>query len=372
MDTQTSPGSPKLLTLVIGIVIGLLIAGGIFLVKSALESKDKESAKTTVETQGIILSVDQPTDGAITSDKNLAVSGSTGKDTTVVVTGGTKDEIVQTQGGKFTVKIELAEGESEIGVYAFDTDSGESAQTIIDALYLKDELALAPVLIAEASSTAETGQEKIEKLKEKISTTSSNLKKSSAVFKKTHVWGTVKTITDTSITIETNQGSLKTVFTDDFTKFFSIDTAGRSTIKLADLKVGDRVSVVGVSKDDSSGTAKFIVRKNNPSAKRHAILGKVKTVSTSSLTLTHLVQTDREFIVNVGNDTTVKIKGADDAAAAFKDIKAGDVVVAVGVPDKNGAIAATKIFVIPGGFKGVAPKEGTSSASPSATPSASQ
>ena len=364
MDTESKGSAPKLLILIIGLVIGLLIAGGIALVKSGLDS-DKTKEGVTTETTGILLSVSSPSQGDITSENKIIVKGSTGKDAIVVIAGGSEDAIVETKNGAFSQEIKLAEGENEIVVYAFDPDTGESAQTIVSVLYLDEELASVPVLIASShEETIEKNKERVEKIKKELSTKSADLKKTGSIYKRSHVFGTISAISNSTITIETKRGDVKDVFTDDFTKFFSVGKGGRSSIKFEDLKIGEKVSVVGIGSDDTSGKARFVVRIAKPITKRHAVLGKIKNISGNTLTLTHLTQTDREFTVIVGEGANIKIKSRDESKKV-SDIKKDDVIVAVGTVGKKGTITANKIFVVPGKREGLKPTDSTDSATPS-------
>jgi len=334
--------------------------------KFAIDNTGKET-KTTTETAGILLSIDAPTAGDVTSDAKLAVSGSTGKDTTVIITGGKDDVATQTKSGKFSADVALVEGENQLAVYAFDTNTGEAAQATVNILYLNEELARRNVLVAASNTDViETTKERIEDLREQLSTKSADLEESTAIYKRAHVFGTIISINKSDLTIETNNGSIKTVFTDEFTKFFSIGTKGKSTVKLEDLKVGTSVSAVGIGKDDPGGKAKFVVEQKRPMTKRHAASGKVKKVSGTTFTLTYLSQTDYTFTVSVGKGTVVKIKDQKDAASAT-DIKVGDVVVAAGAVGKYGTISATIVFIIPAKIETGQPKESTKSATPSST-----
>ncbi len=365
MFLRSQKGISLVIVLVVGLIVGLLIAGVIALINSQTTSEKK--ATTQVETKGILLSISKPSDGDVLGERKTTVSGSTGKNTIVAITGGTEDLVIETKSGKFSQEVSLAEGVNELVVYAFDTDTGESAQTTLSLAYLKDELGFIFNNFAVAGNhegTTEKNEARIESLKEKISTQSSSLKKAAATFKKTHVTATVASIDNTTLTVQTNRGELKNVFTNDFTKFFSVDGKGKTTIKLKDLKVGDKVSVVGIGKDDVSGIAKFVMVLKSPIAKRHAILGKVKEIDGSSITLTHLTQTDREFSIVIGKDAKIKIKGQDEDAK-ITDIQKDDVIIAVGTVDKNGTINANKIFVVPTKRETKKPAASTESATPS-------
>lgn len=368
MFLRSQKGISLVLVLVVGLIVGLLIAGVIALINS--RSTSEKTTTTQVETKGILLSVSKPSDGDVLGESKTTVSGSTGKNTVVAITGVTEDLIVETKSGKFSQEVGLAEGVNELVIYAFDTDTGESAQTTLSLAYLKDELGLLYdnfLVAGNHEETAEKNEDRIEGLKEKISTQSSSLKKAAATFKKTHVSATIISINNTALTVQTNSGELKDVFTDDFTKFFSVEGKGKTTIKLKDLKVGDKVSVIGIGKDDVGGAAKFVMVLKNPVAKRHAVLGKVKEIDGNSITITHLTQTDREFSAVVDKAAKIKIKGQDENGK-ITDIQKDDVVIAVGTVDKNGTISANKIFVVPAKRETKKPAGSTESATPSSKP----
>ncbi|OGY22058.1 MAG: hypothetical protein A2113_02485 [Candidatus Woykebacteria bacterium GWA1_44_8] len=355
--------TPTILILIIGIIIGLLLAGGFVLLKSAFRGKEQSTG--TQETKGLLLTISEPADGAFVGTETLTIKGSTGKDAVVAVVGGTEDTIVETSGGNFSASNKIAEGENELTVYAFDPTTGESTQTTLNVSFLNEEVAMGRLLVAQSTTAEENSKEKIDKLRERLATKSSELKKVASTFKNSHVFGTISAINDTVLTIETKQGSVKTVFTDDITKFYSIGSGGRSTIAITDLKAGDEIAAVGVTKNDTSGTAKFIIRQEQTPQKRHAVAGKVKSNEGGTITLTHLTQTERTYTVKTTNETVIKVKGVDTATIA--DIKTDDVVVACGPVEKDGTIVAKRLFAIPGKFLGVKPKESTTSATPSSS-----
>lgn len=364
MDAQTSSRTSPFLILIIGIIVGLLAAGAFALVKSGFGSK--KAAPSTTETRGIVLSLTKPSDGDVVSNKDLTIEGSSGKDAVVVVTGPADDAIVETSGGKFSTTLPLIEGENELSIYAFDTTSGESSQTAFSVLYLKEELGSGNILVAAANSeTTDKNKERIEKLRERLATKSSELKKAISISARSHVFGSLTGLSGTSITIETKSGGLITVFTDDLTKFLAIGDQGKSDLAFSDLKVGDKVAAVGVGKDSTVGAAKFVVRIGKSLVKRAAVAGKVKSIDGTSLTITHIIHTERTFTINTTSETKIKVKGKENATLA--DVKVDDIVVASGSVDEKGVIAAKRVFVIPGKFAGVKPKEATKSATPSST-----
>ena len=199
--------------------------------------------------------------------------------------------------------------------------------------------------------------EKKEKIKEKIR---------DKFRRRAHVFGEITAISATTITIETKQGSIKTIFTDSETKFLQLGKGGKKEIELTDLKVGDEIAAVGIAKDENEGLAKFVVRFVTPQVRRHAVFGEVSEIGDNQLTVSHLIQKDKPTTtVKVTAATKIKIKGKENAS--FSDIKVGDKVAASGIVDENGVITAKRIFVIPGKFEGAKPKSATESATPSSS-----
>src|SRR3990170_791184 len=147
METPTNR-TPTILILIIGIIIGLLLAGGFVLLKSAFSGKKQSSGAQ--ETKGLLLTISSPTDGAFVGADTLTIAGSTGKDAVVAVVGGTEDTILETSKGNFSATTKIAEGENELTIYAFDPKTGESTQTNLNVLFLNEEVAMGRLLVAES------------------------------------------------------------------------------------------------------------------------------------------------------------------------------------------------------------------------------
>ena len=244
--------------------------------------------------------------------------------------------------------------------------------TILLFIILSGGVVYAQKKASPAAEARQRVQQRIEELREKKETKASEIKDNSQELREKlrsrrgHVFGTITSISGTTINIETKKETVKTIFTDNVTKFVQVGQGGKKTIALSDLKVGDKISAVGIAKDENSGLARFVVKFNRSILRRHAVFGTVKSISKDALTLTHLIYTDKIFTVKTTTDTKIKIKDIENAS--LSDIKVGDRVAASGTIDNKGVITAKRIFVIPGNFAGVKEKESTSSATTSATP----
>ncbi len=214
------------------------------------------------------------------------------------------------------------------------------------------------------SEAAQRVKDRFEQLRQRRATISAKIR--DTFRRRAHVFGEITAISGTTITIQARRDTVKTIFTNNDTKFLQIGKDGKKKIALADLKVGNKIAAVGIAKDEDSGLAKFVVKLTSPQVRRHTFFGKVSSISGDTLTLVHLIHSDRPAVtVKVNSETTIKIRGKE--GAIFADIKVDDKVTASGTVDNSGVITARKLFVIPGKFEGAAPKEATDSATPSAT-----
>jgi len=229
------------------------------------------------------------------------------------------------------------------------------------------------------SEVAQRARQRLQQLMDSRATASASISARSGISKalsaierirrRAHVFGVVTAISGNNLTIQTLGGEIKTVFTDENTKFFQVGKGGKKKITLDDLKIGDKIAAVGIVNDEDSGTAFLIVKFNRPMVRRHAVFGQVTKASDNELTVSHIFHKNRPTTtIKVTSNTVIQIKG--DASSTFADIKVGDIVVASGTVDSQGVITAKVVFVIPGKFLGIKPKEATGSATHSATTSA--
>ena len=239
-----------------------------------------------------------------------------------------------------------------------------SLSTLVGAAYAQNPDATKSA----ENKAAERAKDRLEQLNSRRASKSADVKETrDEARRRAHVFGEITAISGTTMTIQTRSDENKTILTDTETKFLSIGKGGKKEIKLADLATGDNIAVVGIAKDESSGTGKFVVKLNKPPTNRHALFGEVKGIGDGQITVSHLNHKDKPTTtVKVSADTKIKIKGKE--SATISDIKVGDKVAASGTVDDKGAITAKRLFVIPGKATGAEPKVSTKSATPSATP----
>jgi len=142
-----------------------------------------------------------------------------------------------------------------------------------------------------------------------------------------HVEGTIQTIGSSSFAV-----AGVTVKVDDQTE---IKSKGQ-TISFSNLKVGDKVVVLGTKQSDGSILARKIevMPKVEPPA---TIQGTIQTIGSSSFTVAGVT-------VKVDDQTEIKSEGQ---TIRFADLKVGNKVVVHGTKQSDGSILARKIEVMP-------------------------
>ena len=71
------------------------------------------------------------------------------------------------------------------------------------------------------------------------------------------VEGAITSATNPILIVSTNSGN-KIVYTTDSTKFLNLDSKGKKLIGFGDLKLGEKILLIGLPKGSASGTAKII------------------------------------------------------------------------------------------------------------------
>ncbi len=192
------------------------------------------------------------------------------------------------------------------------------------------------------TSVDSRAKDRLEKIEAKLATSTAKqeVKKQD---KKGHVVGILIKVSNTSLLISTDQG-IKTVATDSSTKFISL-SAKKTTIKLSDLKIGERLAAYGLDKKDAEGAAKLIARLG-VKTKRHALFGKISSLGSNSITLTHIRNKDKVLgTISTDNSTNFINK---DGKIEFSSLIIGDVVAISATIDNQGNLNAKKVFLVPG------------------------
>ena len=127
-------GREKVITIIIGLVVGVALAGGIFLFwnnkDTLLNFKSTPPPQTPAPNIDVPsplatpVMVDSPEDNLIVKERNLDVSGRGPTDAKILVVANTEEKAIKIDKyGAFKATIKLEEGENKISVIYFDQNN---------------------------------------------------------------------------------------------------------------------------------------------------------------------------------------------------------------------------------------------------------
>lgn len=222
-----------------------------------------------------------------------------------------------------------------------------------------------------ATSTPTAKMKQIEDLKERLATKVAELRQS----QRRALFGTVTSISLTTVTIETQTKNVKIELTDDM-KVIQVIRGKRTELTTDALDKGDTVVVFGdydATIDILKGKIIFI-----QGSLPVRISGTVTAIDKGEFTLTVETAEGQTYTVDIEKDTRTegwdRTKGL--SKSGFSKIALGDTVHILGtpVPKKDNRLSAQRIFNL-GNLSGVTPtpsptlsEEATTSATPTTTP----
>jgi len=144
-----------------------------------------------------------------------------------------------------------------------------------------------------------------------------------------HVDGTVKSVSDSSVTLTQPDGTEKVIQLTDSTTY---QRAGAASTKAA-LTVGADVDAEGTTATDGTFTATLV---NTRAAQAG---GTVTAKTTGSITVT--ARDGSSLTIKVGSTTTYQVAGA--TTATLSDVAVGAIIMAEGTPNTDGTFSATVV-----------------------------
>ncbi len=204
-------------------------------------------------------------------------------------------------------------------------------------LFLVVSLVLPSIAQGQSSPEELQTQKRLNEIEAKRATQSATASAKKQNSEISFVEGFITSSSNPVLVISTNSGN-KIVYTTDSTKILNLNSAGKKLIGFGDLKLGEKILLIGLPKESASGTAKIIVRDQNPKPKNFSFLGKVAEVSESSLTLSNFTQKELPTTkVSIAPSAVVK---NNSKTIKTLDLKTQDKIVLTGTIDDKGALFA--------------------------------
>lgn len=121
----------KIITIVVGLAVGILAAGGYFAVVKILPNLKKPGEKIIVQPETLpaatesaqtTLILDQPKDNSSVTDSPITISGKTAPGINLIIFGNAEEKIASADAtGSFSAQLKLEDGENQISVTSLES-----------------------------------------------------------------------------------------------------------------------------------------------------------------------------------------------------------------------------------------------------------
>lgn len=324
-----------LIAIVLGSLLGLVVAFGVWKTNSAFENKQKvvsqESGKTDDEASSsnvseLKLTLASPNDRDAVADSSVIISGATRPDSVVVALGEEEEVFGKSNGnGEFELELELTGGLNQISVYAFGADGGSVSENIA---------------VAYSSQLKPQGDE-TENLEEKVDTKIEEAKE-----KLTFYMGTLTDISENSFQLRSESGEIKQVSFDENTTFANIIKTSKE-IESGELAIGDFVIAMGAKADENNGLLngkRILVSSPMTLKERIVVYGLVTTVKSGEFGVEADGQ-ENTFATDSATKVTYFDKDGEVTKSKVSSIEVDDRVIVVAEKDGDELLATSVHFV---------------------------
>jgi hypothetical protein len=199
--------------------------------------------------------------------------------------------------------------------------------------------------VSPTATVTPTKNKQVEDLKERLATKVAQLSQS----ERRAIYGTVKTTTISTLTIETASKDIKIELTDDI-KVFQMLKGKRTALTTDDVAKGDIVSVFG-DWDTAVEVLKakvIFIHSTNEGVQR--VFGTITEAKKSDYTITMSTKDGKTYMIDfeVATKTNVWTKEKGIEKDGFSKLIPGDIILVVGtpVPKKDNRISALRILNI--------------------------
>ena len=174
-----------------------------------------------------------------------------------------------------------------------------------------------------------------ERIKEQVQERIENVLQAADEEKKGALVGTLKSIANSTLTVETESGEAQ-VKTDDEVIILNPD---KDEIELGDLSIGSKIIAMGYTESQTTlNTKRIIVIEEFQAPETEAVFGVVTDISQEEkvLTIKH-PKNETIYMIEVKSQTTITKKVDEEIEEIdFSDIEEDDRLVVVGIPGENG------------------------------------
>lgn len=322
-----------------GILVGLIVAFGVWRFNSSLSPKKENSPAKIVEITPIISPSDfriilsQPEENDVITSSPISIVGLTNKGTNILVSAETEDFLAKiNEDGSFSQDVPPVGGLNQILLNAF-TSEGKSASTSLNVVYSTE---LAKLFAQQDATPSANEQDAIRnKVKAKIESVRAN--------PKAYI-GSVTDKVENSLQIKDTKGEIELISVDPDAQFIKIGKT-QTNIKFTDVAIGDFIIAMGIV--NANPTTADTQNKGVLTAKRVLVTSSIDT-PTRKIYYGQVISNSKKILtLKPVSDNEVSLpfpktwKGPE-----ISEINNGDQVIAVSAPDSTGKEVIRSIFVI--------------------------
>lgn len=334
--------------IIAGIILGLIVAFGVYRVNSSIKNKNRETIQQTPtpkpSTPGEFKVVlDKPENNDVITDDFVAVSGLTKALSLIVITTEESDYITQSkEDGSFNQEINLIPGINQIKVTAFypkeNNGNVEPSATKVLVVYSSSFKTKTEEIKTVAENASQTASVK-EKVEQELADT---LDKPKAYI------GTVTDITDSTIEIKTTASEIKQISVG--TNITSVvNSTGTTTknVKVADIAIGDFIVAMGYINSNSVLISQRILITNAVTEPNITITqAKVSEITKKTISL-NKIPSNTEDIIQPETKTEFQLfKDQKLKDISLSDIEKDNIVIYSVVSNSRGETFVRSIFKI--------------------------
>lgn len=332
--------------IIAGILLGLVVAYGVYRINSQISKSNKQSAASvtsptptpqTSTTKEFKIVLDKPEENDVISEPVVEVSGITKPNYWIAVTGEGKDYALKSDSsGGFKEKVDLTSGINQIKVTAFDTNGNQSISEVL-VIYSS------AFNQSDASASAKTATGSSDLAKETQKNVNNVLNKPKAYI------GTVTDVTGTTIELKSNKGDIKQIAMNiDTTTVVNITGTNNKTVKTSDIAIGDFIAAMGSIGQNSVLNAQRVLITDALGENKNTVnIGKISTVSRKSVDVGGLTDGKTQTLTP---DTKTEVKTIKDGILSvfkFASLKTDDTVIYTISPDPKTDTRVRTIIALP-------------------------
>lgn len=321
--------------IVIGGILGLIVAFGVWRVNSAL-SPNKNS-NNIVDDQGnqnknSVISIAEPSPNAVITSSPIKLVGISKPGSTVIISGEDADYLVSLDNkGAFSAEVELVGGINQITAVAVDNKGGITKETLL-VIYSSE--------FAKITAPVNEGAKEISG-----STDSVRQRVDQVVNSPTSYLGTVTDIAEGSIQLKSPLGEIEQVSTQAVPTVIK-DGKTVKEVKLTDIAIGDFIVAMGFRNGNHVLDARRILITTQPQApSKEYLLGKVTKNVKGKVSFTNIKNGQETALATVTGATAYLKKDAQLSKIKYSNLTENDLFVAVG-KFVAGNFEAQTLFVI--------------------------